>query len=168
MQLWLGGKSCFSHTNVSNFRRPLQSLLFRYTPENSQVSNFNMLFQLVLVAKYFQSELFSYLPKVDLVIKSCKEPKGGETWSTNRLNVLNKSRRISAMFSAFIQKGTSKSILPDVELLWAVLNPTVAKSSQNCGQKQTSSENKITISLGPRHQIHEQSRRRLGWSRHMI
>ena len=162
MQLWLGGKSCFSHTNVSNFRRPLQ-----YTAENSQVSNFNMLFQLVLT-KYFQSELFSCLPKVDLVIKSCKEPKGGETWSTNRLNVLNKSRRISAMFSAFIQKEMSKSILPDVELLWAVLNPTVAKSSQNCGQKQTSSENRITISLGPRHQIHEQSRRRLGWSRHMI
>ena len=107
----MGGKSCFSHTNVSNFRRPLQ-----YTAENSQVSNFNMLFQLVLT-KYFQSELFSCLPKVDLVIKSCKEPKGGETWSTNRLNALNKSRRISAMFSAFIQKEMSKSILPDVELL---------------------------------------------------
>ena len=35
--------------------------------------NFNMLFQLVLT-KFFKSELFSCLPKVDHVIKSCKEP----------------------------------------------------------------------------------------------
>ena len=78
-----------------------------------------MFFQLVLT-KYFQSELFSCLPKVDQVIKSCKEPIAcyfGRTWSTNRLNVLNKSRRISAMFSALIEKEMSKSILPDVELL---------------------------------------------------
>ena len=34
---------------------------------------FNMLFQLVLT-KFFKSELFLCLPKVDLVIKSCKEP----------------------------------------------------------------------------------------------
>ena len=32
-----------------------------------------MLFQLVLT-KFFKSELFSCLPKVDNVIKSCKEP----------------------------------------------------------------------------------------------
>ena len=32
-----------------------------------------MLFQLVLT-KFFKSELFSCLPKVDYVIKSCKEP----------------------------------------------------------------------------------------------
>ena len=42
---------------------------------------------------------------------------GEQTWSTNRLNVLNKSRHISAMFSALIEKEMSKSILPDVELL---------------------------------------------------
>ena len=35
--------------------------------------NFNMLFQLVLT-KFFKSELFSCLPKVGYVIKSCKEP----------------------------------------------------------------------------------------------
>ena len=35
--------------------------------------NFNMLFQLVL-AKFFKKELFSCLPKVDHLIKSCKEP----------------------------------------------------------------------------------------------
>ena len=35
--------------------------------------DFNMLFQLVLT-KFFKSELFSCLPKVDHVIKSCKEP----------------------------------------------------------------------------------------------
>ena len=34
--------------------------------------NFNMLFQLVLT-KFFKTELFSCLPKVDHVIKSCKE-----------------------------------------------------------------------------------------------
>ena len=30
MQVGLGGKSCFSHTNASNFRQPLKSLLLRY------------------------------------------------------------------------------------------------------------------------------------------
>ena len=29
---------CFSHTNPSNFRGPLQSLLLRYTAENLQVT----------------------------------------------------------------------------------------------------------------------------------
>ena len=38
IQAWLGVKSCFSHTNPSNFRRPLQSLLLRYTAENWQVT----------------------------------------------------------------------------------------------------------------------------------
>ena len=40
IQAWLGGKSCFSPTNPSNFRRPLQSLLLRYTAENLQVTKF--------------------------------------------------------------------------------------------------------------------------------
>ena len=30
MQAGLGGKSCFSRTNASNFRQPLKSLLLRY------------------------------------------------------------------------------------------------------------------------------------------
>ena len=38
-----------------------------------RLANFNMLFQLVRT-KFFKSELFSCLPKVDQVIKSCKEP----------------------------------------------------------------------------------------------
>ena len=38
MQAWLDGKSFFSHTNASNFKRPLQSLLLRYAAENSQVT----------------------------------------------------------------------------------------------------------------------------------
>ena len=38
-----------------------------------RLPNFNMLFQLVLT-KFFKSELFSCLTKVDHVIKSCKEP----------------------------------------------------------------------------------------------
>ena len=35
-----GVKSCVSHTNASNFRRPLQSLLLRYAAENSKVTDF--------------------------------------------------------------------------------------------------------------------------------
>ena len=38
-----------------------------------RLPNFNMLFRLVLI-KFFKSALFSCLPKVDHVIKSCKEP----------------------------------------------------------------------------------------------
>ena len=38
-----------------------------------RLPNFNMLFQPVLT-KFFKSELFSCLPKVDHVIKSYKEP----------------------------------------------------------------------------------------------
>ena len=37
-----------------------------------RLPNFNMLFQLVLT-KLFKSELFSWLPKVGQVIKSCKD-----------------------------------------------------------------------------------------------
>ena len=38
-----------------------------------RLTNFNMLFQLVLI-KFFQNALFSCLPKVDNMIKPCKEP----------------------------------------------------------------------------------------------
>ena len=38
MRALLDGKSCFSHTNASNFRRPLQSLVLSYTAENAQVT----------------------------------------------------------------------------------------------------------------------------------
>ena len=38
-----------------------------------RLPNFNMLFQLVLT-KLFKGELFTWLPKVGQVIKSCKEP----------------------------------------------------------------------------------------------
>ena len=40
IQACLDDKSCLSHTNASNFRRPLQSLLIRYTAETSQVTQF--------------------------------------------------------------------------------------------------------------------------------
>ena len=36
MQVWLDGKSCFPHTNASNFQQLLQSLLLRDMAENSQ------------------------------------------------------------------------------------------------------------------------------------
>ena len=64
-----GWQKFFSHTNASNFRRPLQSLRQKIL----RLPNFNMLFQLVLT-KFFKSELFSCLPKAGHVIKSCKEP----------------------------------------------------------------------------------------------
>ena len=38
MQARLDVKSCFSHTNGSNFRQPLQLLALRYMAENSQVT----------------------------------------------------------------------------------------------------------------------------------
>ena len=52
-----GGKSCFSHTDPSNFRWPLKSLFWGCTAENLQFSRFYkkmMLFQLVLT-KFFKS-----------------------------------------------------------------------------------------------------------------
>ena len=65
-------KLFFSYTNASNFRQPLKSLLLRYTLKILRLPNFNMLFQFVLTT-FFKSELFLCLPKVDHVIKSCKE-----------------------------------------------------------------------------------------------
>ena len=46
-----------------------------------------MLLQLVLT-KFFKSELFSCLPKIDHVIKSCKEPIGTDwdLFSDERIN----------------------------------------------------------------------------------
>ena len=41
-------------------------------PKILRLPEFNMLFQLVLT-KFFKNELFSCLPKIDQVIKSCKE-----------------------------------------------------------------------------------------------
>ena len=52
------------------FGGPLQSLLLRYTAEKSQVAQFLYAFS----ACANKIELFSCLPKVDQVIKSCMEP----------------------------------------------------------------------------------------------
>ena len=62
-------EGCFSYTNASNFWQPLQSLRQKIL----RLPNINMLFQLALT-KFFKSELFSCLPKVGHVIKSCEEP----------------------------------------------------------------------------------------------
>ena len=48
-------------------------------PKILRLPNFNILLQLVLT-KFFKSELFSCLPKVDQVIKSCKEPLTSQCW----------------------------------------------------------------------------------------
>ena len=74
--MWLSGRSCFSHTNSSNFQQPLQLLHLRYMAENLQVTymcNFHMLFQLMLT-KFYNSKLFMCLLKVDPVINYCKRP----------------------------------------------------------------------------------------------
>ena len=66
-QVRLGGKSCFSHTNPSNFPWPLRSPLSRYTAENYRLPKFNMLFKFLLTI-FFKSDLFSCLQKVDHVV----------------------------------------------------------------------------------------------------
>ena len=60
-----------------------------------RLPNFDMLFQLVL-GKFFKSELFSCLPKVDHVIKSCKEPI--ENRSFEQVNRMNAPLRIFGHF----------------------------------------------------------------------
>ena len=57
----------FLNTNPSNFRRPLRSLLLRYTAENYRSPKFNMVFKFLLT-KFFKSDLFSCLQKVDHVV----------------------------------------------------------------------------------------------------
>ena len=67
-QAWLDGKSCFSHTNASTFRRQLQSLLLRYTAENSHVTYFqyvrsacaNKIFQKWTVFVFFFLKLITW------------------------------------------------------------------------------------------------------------
>ena len=73
MHDWMAKVVFLIQNNASNFRLPLQSLLLRYSAKILRLLNFNMLFQLGLT-KFFKNELFSYLPKVDHVIRSSKEP----------------------------------------------------------------------------------------------
>ena len=72
---WLDGKSCFSHhvQMLLTFGGLCNRYFWDIRLKMVRLPNFNMLFQLVL-RKFFKSELSSYLPKVDHVIKSCKEP----------------------------------------------------------------------------------------------
>ena len=64
-----------------------------------RLPNFDMLFQLVL-AKFFKSELFSCLPKVDHVIKSCKEPIENRSFESvmYKVNRMNAPLRIFGHF----------------------------------------------------------------------
>ena len=45
MQAWLDGKSCFSRTNASNFWRPLQSLLLRFSGYLFLIHSFSLCWQ---------------------------------------------------------------------------------------------------------------------------
>ena len=97
-QTWLGGKSCFSHTNPSNFRLPLQSLLLRYRAQIYRLPNFNMIFQLVQT-QFFKSEPFSCLPKDDHVINWCKRP----IFSSSHRSELRKSGiKFPASWKSFV------------------------------------------------------------------
>ena len=72
MQAWLGGKSCFYHTNAFNFRRPLNRYFWDTRMKILTLLKFNMPdFQLVLT-KFVKSELFACLPEVNHVIKHAK------------------------------------------------------------------------------------------------
>ena len=73
IQACLDGKICLSHTNASNFGGRCNRYFSDIGPKLLRLPNFDMLFQLVLT-KFSKRELFSCLPKVDHVIKSCKEP----------------------------------------------------------------------------------------------
>ena len=73
-QAWLGGKSCFSHTDPSNFQRPLQLLLWNIRLKIYWLPKFDMLFQLLLT-NFSKSELFLCLQKVDHVTNYCKKKK---------------------------------------------------------------------------------------------
>ena len=74
---------------------------------------FNMLFQLVLT-KFFKRELFSCLPKVNHVIKSCKEPIGTGTpdfapFSLQVYNIILYFLVKFLTFSSFFQELPCKS-----------------------------------------------------------
>ena len=69
MQAWLGGKSCFLIWMLQTFDSRFSSYFWDTRLKILMLLNFNMFFQLVLT-KFFKSELFSCLPKVDHVISS--------------------------------------------------------------------------------------------------
>ena len=73
MQGWPDGKSCFSHSKPPTFGGRCNRYFWDIGLNILRLPNFNMVFQLVLT-KFFKRELFSCLPNVYHVIKSCKEP----------------------------------------------------------------------------------------------
>ena len=86
-KLSLGAPVCMeNHANVTGWQKLsfLKQMLLTFGGRYNRyfwdirlkilkLPNFNMLFQLVLT-KFFKSELFSCVPTVGYVIKSCKEP----------------------------------------------------------------------------------------------
>ena len=85
-----GWKELFSDTNLPNFRRPLQLLLFRYTVENLQITQF---LQLVLT-KFFKSDMSKSNINVSFIDKwiasVALEPKGAShKWQQKKLDTNN-------------------------------------------------------------------------------
>ena len=75
MQAWLVSKVVFLVQILPTFGGRCNRYFRDIRLKILRLPIFNMLFQLVLT-KFFKVELFSCLPKVDHVIKSCKEPIG--------------------------------------------------------------------------------------------
>ena len=69
MQVWPGVKSCFffSIQMLQTFRGRCNRCFWDIRLKMLRLPNFNMVFNLVLT-NFFKSELFSCLPKVDLLI----------------------------------------------------------------------------------------------------
>ena len=88
---WMDGKSCFLMQTPPTFGGRCNHYFWGIRRRILRLPNFNMLFQLVLT-KFFRSELFSCLPKVDHVIKSCKEPKLSENFTLSSINPSSGSR----------------------------------------------------------------------------
>ena len=135
-QTWLGGKSCFSHTNPSNFRLPLQSLLLRYRAQIYRWPNFNMIFQLVQT-QFFKSELFSCLPKDDHVINWCKRLISSSSRGSELCKSEIKFPASRALFLAFYLVRVVR--VADTHVAWLVYVCTycvpIATSNRNKGSR---------------------------------
>ena len=91
-----------------------------------RLPNFNMFFQL----KFFKSELFSCLPKVDHVIKSCKEPIDKAIIIDNHILIdidcVGQSKEIDGCFISLLALSIL-SILTILSISWSFIAFEVQK-----------------------------------------
>lgn len=91
MQAWLDGKSCC--TSYKFFQLSVAIAIATFEISGWKFSGYLLLIRSFSCAnKIFKSELFSCLPKVGHVIKSCKEPIQphlfGRFWKTSHITIL--------------------------------------------------------------------------------